>query len=101
MHSLNLVACRPSRNIAIVGGGLAGLSVCYHLLNMTRGTTCSITVIDQAVRANPPKTALEKIGLDGNDASGTLQDTGHGGASGAMAGILHNVTPRGKKIWMV
>jgi hypothetical protein len=78
--------------------------VAYHLLNMTRGSPCSITIIDQAVRASkqPKNFRLQKKNrLDDDNAGGNVQDTGQGGASGSMAGILHNVTPRGKKIWMV
>ncbi len=70
---------RKRTSIAIVGGGLAGLAVAYNLLDLTRS----------------PGSA---------DISVTILDTdavGEGGASGAMAGLLHPLTPRGKKLWMV
>lgn len=44
------------RRVAIVGGGLAGLSVAYHLLNMTRTTgspSLSITIMDEFVSLLP------------------------------------------------
>ncbi len=67
------------KSIAIIGGGLAGLAVAYNLLDLTRTTESediTVTVIDS-------------------------HDVGEGGASGAMAGLLHPLTPRGKKLWMV
>ena len=73
---------RPQR-VAVLGGGLAGLAVSYHLLNQTAVATAGgarksplrITIFDQA-------------------------QVGEGGASGAMAGLLHPLTPRGKKMWL-
>jgi hypothetical protein len=70
---------RPPKKIAVIGGGLAGLAVVYNLLDLTRSPDSddiSITIIDS-------------------------HEVGHGGASGVMAGLLHPLTPRGKKLWMV
>lgn len=64
----------PPRNIAIVGGGLAGLSTAYHLLLKT-GDDTKITIID---RANP----------------------GEGGASSVAGGLLHPFSPKGKLVHM-
>ena len=53
--------------------------VAYHLLDLTRApgsADVSVTVVDS-------------------------HDVGEGGASGAMAGLLHPLTPRGKKLWKV
>lgn len=57
------------KNIAIVGGGLAGMSTAYHLLEKIEGS--SITIIDKA-------------------------DPGVGGASAVAGGLLHPFSPRGK-----
>lgn len=59
------------RNIAIVGGGLAGLSTTYHLLE--RMDHVHITVIDKAL-------------------------PGQGGASSVAGGLLHPFSPKGKLI---
>eukprot|EP00961_Rhodomonas_salina_P003852 53042-Rhodomonas_salina.1 len=61
--------------LVIVGGGIAGLALTYHLLNQSAPDTLTIEIMD-------PK------------------GVGEGGASSAMAGLLHPLTPRGKKIWM-
>ena len=53
--------------------------VAYHHLDLTRApgsADVSVTVVDS-------------------------HDVGEGGASGAMAGLLHPLTPRGKKLWKV
>ena len=39
--------CRPVTNVAIVGGGLAGLSVAYHLLDQKTGAI-NISIYDKA-----------------------------------------------------
>lgn len=61
-------------HIAIVGGGLAGLSVAYQLLEKTKGEI-QLTIID---KARP----------------------GEGGASSVAGGLLHPFSPRGKLIHM-
>lgn len=74
---------RPQR-VVVLGGGLAGLAVSYHLLNQT-------AVVAQAggVRKSPLRiTIFDEC------------EVGEGGASGAMAGLLHPLTPRGKKMWL-
>ena len=71
--------CKP-RSVAIIGGGLAGLAVTYHLMELTKhldeSSPCTVMILDEA-------------------------EVGEGGASGAMGGLLHPLTPRGKKLWMV
>ena len=62
-------------NVAVVGGGLAGLSVSYQLLEKSRGTNMQLTIIDK----NLP---------------------GEGGASSVAGGLLHPFSPRGKLIHM-
>lgn len=74
----------PPAKIAVLGGGLAGLAVVYHLLHSTarfarkRGfdsTTLQISIFDP-------------------------HEVGCGGASAAAAGLLHGFTPRvKKKVW--
>ena len=70
---------RPSKKVVIIGGGLAGLAVAYNLLDLTKtldiDNVC-VTIVD-------------------------AHEVGQGGASGVMAGLLHPLTPRGKKLWMV
>lgn len=66
---------RPE-NVAIVGGGLAGLSACYQLLQKTLSTSGgvpNITIIDKA-------------------------EPGVGGASSKAGGLLHPFSPRGKAL---
>ena len=62
-------------NIAVVGGGLAGLSVSYQLLSKTKGTDMKLTIIDK-------------------------DQPGEGGASSVAGGLLHPFSPRGKLIHM-
>ena len=62
-----------ANNVAVVGGGLAGLSVSYQLLEKSRGTKMQLTIIDK----NLP---------------------GEGGASSVAGGLLHPFSPRGKLI---
>lgn len=62
-------------NIAVVGGGLAGLSVSYQLLSKTKGTNTKLTIIDK-------------------------DQPGEGGASSVAGGLLHPFSPRGKLIHM-
>lgn len=69
------------QNIAVVGGGLAGLAVTYHLLNSTARYA-------------------RKRGFDSETIRVTIFDPmppGEGGASAAAAGLLHPFTPRAKK----
>lgn len=69
------------QNIAIVGGGLAGLAVTYHLLHST-------------------SRYARKRGFDADSLRLTILDPhppGRGGASAAAAGLLHPFTPRVKK----
>lgn len=72
------------QNIAVVGGGLAGLAVTYHLLNSTARYA-------------------RKRGFDSETIRVTIFDPmlpGEGGASAAAAGLLHPFTPRAKKkVW--
>lgn len=64
------------KHVVVVGGGMAGLAVTYHLLNQTRGdaSPLRITIVDS-------------------------HQVGCGGATAAMAGLLHPCNPRGKKMW--
>ena len=67
------------RHIGIIGGGLAGLSTAYHLLDYSNKTcgdsrNIKITILDQA---NEP---------------------GKMGASSVAGGLLHPLTPRGKLV---
>jgi len=67
------------RNIGIVGGGLAGLSLAYHLVlkasqSTSNNTAITITILDQAKKP------------------GTM------GASSVAGGLLHPFTPRGKLV---
>jgi glycine/D-amino acid oxidase-like deaminating enzyme len=64
-----------AKSVAVVGGGLAGLSVSYQLLEKTKGTSMQLTIIDK----------------DG---------PGEGGASSVAGGLLHPFSPRGKLIHM-
>jgi len=59
-------------NVAIVGGGLAGLSTAYHLLDIS-SNPMHITIFDK-----------EKVG--------------QGGASSVAGGLIHPFSPRGKLI---
>lgn len=72
------------RNIAVVGGGLAGLAVTYHLLYSTARYA-------------------RKRGFDADSLRITILDArapGEGGATAAAAGLLHPFTPRAKKkVW--
>eukprot|EP00571_Detonula_confervacea_P007106 CAMPEP_0172326248 /NCGR_PEP_ID=MMETSP1058-20130122/56003_1 /TAXON_ID=83371 /ORGANISM="Detonula confervacea, Strain CCMP 353" /LENGTH=473 /DNA_ID=CAMNT_0013042991 /DNA_START=41 /DNA_END=1462 /DNA_ORIENTATION=- len=79
LSSQNDIDSHPIKNVAIVGGGLAGLSAAYHLLNISgnkidnvpRGI--QITIFDKA-------------------------NVGEGGASSVAGGLLHPFSPRGKLI---
>lgn len=73
------------KNIAVIGGGLAGLAVTYHLLHSTARI---------ARKRDFPHTDIRVTVFDPCPA-------GTGGASAAAAGLLHCFTPRvKKKIWM-
>jgi len=67
--SANLV-----ESVGIVGGGLAGLSTAYHLLQQSRDQPVHVTILDQC------------------------SGPGQGGASSVAAGLLHPFSPRGKLI---
>lgn len=71
-HHPSRLFSTSSNNIAIVGGGLAGLSTAYHLLSKMDSSS-TITIIDKA----PP---------------------GEGGASAVAGGLLHPFSPKGKLI---
>lgn len=74
MHaSLGDAPNTKGNNVAVVGGGLAGLSVSFQLLEKSRGTKMQLTIIDK----NLP---------------------GEGGASSVAGGLLHPFSPRGKLI---
>ena len=68
-------------NVAIIGGGLAGLSTAYHLLDIaggnasykSKGRGLQITIFDKA-------------------------NIGKGGASSVAGGLIHPFSPRGKMI---
>lgn len=65
------VVAMPRRpKCAVVGGGFAGLATAYHLA----ASGSDVTVYDP-------------------------NEVGTGGASSVAAGLLHPLTPRGKKIW--
>jgi len=63
------------KRVAIVGGGLAGLSTAYHLLDIAEKSSrgIQITILDQA-------------------------KVGEGGASSVAGGLIHPFSPRGKLI---
>mmetsp|Transcript_16961 Transcript_16961/g.23572 ORF Transcript_16961/g.23572 Transcript_16961/m.23572 type:complete len:549 (+) Transcript_16961:135-1781(+) len=72
--------CDDINNVAIVGGGLAGLSAAYHLLEKTI--------------VNKNEEGYDSLRL-------TVFDTapvGTGGASSVAGGLLHPFSPRGKLI---
>jgi glycine/D-amino acid oxidase-like deaminating enzyme len=62
------------RRVGIVGGGMAGLSVAYHLLKLQPTSGVSITILDSASLP------------------------GSGGASSKAGGLLHPLSPRGDKM---
>ena len=47
-RSVSRCHLHSSRRVAIVGGGMAGLSVAYHLINQAEPHTLDITIIDKA-----------------------------------------------------
>ena len=59
-------------NVAIIGGGLAGLSTAYHLLDIS-SNPMHVTIYDK-------------------------QKVGEGGASSVAGGLIHPFSPRGKLI---
>jgi len=61
------------RNIGIIGGGLAGLSTAYHLLQKAPNT--NITIFDKEL-------------------------PGSGGASAVAGGLLHPLSPKGKLVYL-
>mmetsp|Transcript_4051 Transcript_4051/g.10278 ORF Transcript_4051/g.10278 Transcript_4051/m.10278 type:complete len:468 (+) Transcript_4051:41-1444(+) len=79
LSSRNDIDFRPITNVAIVGGGLAGLSAAYHLLD-----------ISQCERGDNSRgmqiTIFDKAGV------------GEGGASSVAGGLIHPFSPRGKII---
>ena len=66
-----------TRDIAVLGGGMAGLAVCRHLQDLAGGAASGVrvTIFDSAAPG---------------------QSTG---ASAVAAGLLHPLSPRGKVIW--
>lgn len=62
------------RRVGIVGGGMAGLSVAYHLLKLQPNSGVSITILD------------------------STSSPGSGGASSKAGGLLHPLSPRGDKM---
>lgn len=74
---LSSASAKP-RKVAIVGGGLAGLSTAYHLLEQrserNMGSPLEIDILDQ-----------EEVGM--------------GGASAVAGGLVHPLSPRGKLIY--
>ena len=61
----------PQTNITVIGGGLAGLAVTYHLLQQSTATR--IRIVDRA-------------------------GVGQAGASSVAGGLLHPLSPRGKLV---
>jgi glycine/D-amino acid oxidase-like deaminating enzyme len=78
-HSIEVEARNRRRieNVAIIGGGLAGLSTAYHLIDIAEKTRPNeqlhITIFDE-------------------------KTVGKGGASSVAGGLLHPFSPRGKMI---
>lgn len=68
----NELSTAEFRNITVIGGGLAGLAVTYHLLNQS--TFTRIRILDQA-------------------------GVGEAGASSVAGGLLHPLSPRGKIVY--
>jgi len=75
-RSISLDASGPQK-VAIVGGGLAGLSTAYHLLELRSQRQLSapfdLTIVDRA-------------------------EVGTGGASAVAGGLVHPLSPRGKLV---
>jgi len=69
----NEESAKEEHHVAIIGGGLAGLSVAYHLLKQQQ-TCVSVTIFD------------------------SMPSPGVGGASSVAGGLLHPFSPRGNKI---
>ncbi|CAB9508041.1 oxidoreductase [Seminavis robusta] len=73
------IVSEPPERIAIVGGGLAGLSTAFHLLERHQEqrlfTPLAITILDK-------------------DSVGT------GGASAVAGGLVHPLSPRGKLVYL-
>jgi len=69
----NVCSSIGPNNVGIVGGGLAGLSVAFHMIQ--KKPSVNITIIDKAL-------------------------PGTGGASSVAGGLLHPLTPRGKVAFM-
>lgn len=67
-----------NHDIAIVGGGLAGLSAAYHLLKRSENKGVKL----------PNITIIDKAG------------PGEGGASSVAGGLLHPFSPRGKLLYL-
>lgn len=76
--------CPPPRNIAVVGGGLAGLAVIYHLFNSTSR---------YARKRNIPNDSFNVTLFD-------PVPPGQAPTSSAAAGLLHSFRPRPRtKMW--
>lgn len=73
--SKSSIACYSTK-VCIVGGGLAGLSVAYQLINENKANsrTMELTCYDN-------------------------HRIGEGGASAVVGGLLHPLTPKGTLIW--
>lgn len=65
------------RNIAVVGGGLAGLAVAHSLLEESRSRSLPLSRLHVLDPASP----------------------GEGGASAVAAGLLHPFSPKGRELW--
>jgi len=74
----------PARRVAIVGGGVAGLSVAYHLLKHQHANVTEKLSI---------KTCRPRIQVTIFDQTAS---PGLGGASAVAGGLLHPFSPRGK-----
>lgn len=73
-RSLSLHAAAAPQKVAIVGGGLAGLSTAYHLLELrSQRGRFDLTIFDSA-------------------------EVGTGGASAVAGGLVHPLSPRGKLV---
>lgn len=85
--------CLYSNKICIIGGGLAGLSVGYQLLELVH--LSNHNNYNNSNNSNNSLNVNKKYEI-------TIYDShkvSKGGASSVVGGLLHPLTPKGKLIW--